>query len=313
MSLTRLACLAALGLAVANAPPAGAQELTGTLGKVRGAGTLVIGVRESSLPFSYLDDKRQPIGFAVDICMKVADAIKAKLDMPGLQVVLQPVTSSTRIPLLRDGTIDMECGSTTNNVARQQQVAFSNTYFLTANRFVAKAASPIFSTPGVTGIDALERKRVVSTKGTTNLDQLDSRNLDWKLDLDILATKDHAEAFQLVESGGAAAFVMDDVLLAGFIATSEDPSAYRISGDSFGLPEPYAIMLRKDDPEFKALVDGTTAALFRSPEGVALYNRWFTQPIPPRNINLNLPMAPNLARAFHDPSDSADPDHYGFW
>jgi len=300
----RLAHLAlALGFIVPIA--AQAQDLTGTLQKVKETGTITMGVRDSSVPFSYLDDKQQPVGFAIDVCLKVIDAVKARLAMPGLKVVMSPVTSATRIPLLANGTIDLECGSTTNNAARQQQVAFSNTYFLTASKFVSKAAA------GITGIDSLKGKTVVSTSGTTNIVQLNAANTARSLGLNILTAKDHAESFLLMETGRAAAFVMDDVLLASLVASSKEPSAYRISDDAFSQPEPYAIMLRKDDPQFKTLVDAATAALFRSPEGTALYNRWFTQPIPPRNLNLNLPMAPGLARAFQNPSDSPDPAHYG--
>ena len=300
----RLAHLA-LTLSLALPAAASAQALTGTLQKIKETGAIAIGVRDSSVPFSYLDDKQQPVGFAIDVCGKVVDAVKAQLHLPALRVEMTPVTSSTRIPLLANGTIDMECGSTTNNAARQQQVAFSNTYFLTASRFVSKAAS------GLTDIDSLKGKSVVSTSGTTNIVQLNAANTGRKLGLNILTAKDHAESFLLVETGRAAAFVMDDVLLASLVAASKDPGAYRISEDAFSQPEPYAIMLRKDDAPFKALVDSTTAALFRSPEGTALYNRWFTQPIPPRNLNLNLPMPPVLARAFQNPSDSPDPAHYG--
>ena len=298
--------LARLALALGFVLPAAvqAQELTGTLQKVKETGTVTMGVRDSSVPFSYLDDKQQPVGFAIDVCLKVVDAVKARLALPGLKVVMTPVTSATRIPLLANGTIDLECGSTTNNAARQQQVAFSNTYFLTASKFVSKAAA------GITGIDGLKGKTVVSTSGTTNIVQLNAANTARALNLNILTAKDHAESFLLMETGRAAAFVMDDVLLASLVASSKEPSAYRISDDAFSQPEPYAIMLRKDDPQFKTLVDATTAALFRSPEGTALYNRWFTQPIPPRNINLNLPMSPQLERAFQNPTDSADPDHY---
>ena len=300
-----LALAVTLALPAALPAAAAAQELTGTLKKVKETGTITLGVRDSSVPFSYLDGNQKPVGFAIDVCMKVVDAVRARLAMPGLKVEMNPVTSATRIPLLANGTIDLECGSTTNNAARQQQVAFSNTYFLTASKFVSKAAS------GITGIDSLKGKTVVSTSGTTNIVQLNAANTARSLGLNILTAKDHAESFLLVETGRAAAFVMDDVLLASLVASSKEPGAYKISTEAFSQPEPYAIMLRKDDPQFKQLVDGTTAALFRSPEGVALYNRWFTQPIPPRNLNLNLPMAPELARAFQSPSDNPDPAHYG--
>ncbi len=301
MRLAHLAFTLSLVLPAA----ADAQGLTGTLQKIKETGTIAMGVRDSSVPFSYLDDKQQPVGFAIDVCLKVVDAVKAQLQLPALKIEMTPVTSSTRIPLLANGTIDLECGSTTNNAARQQQVAFSNTYFLTASKFVSKAAT------GLTDIDSLKGRSVVSTSGTTNIVQLNAANTQRKLGLNILTAKDHAESFLLVETGRAAAFVMDDVLLASLVAASKDPGAYRISEDAFSQPEPYAIMLRKDDAPFKTLVDSTTAALFRSPEGTALYNRWFTQPIPPRNLNLNLPMPPVLARAFQNPSDSPDPAHYG--
>jgi glutamate/aspartate transport system substrate-binding protein len=176
---------------------------------------------------------------------------------------------------------------------------------LNASKFVSKATANIGS------IDGLKGKTVVSTSGTTNIVQLNAANTARNLGLYILTAKDHAESFLLVETGRAAAFVMDDVLLASLVAASKDPAAYRISTDAFSQPEPYAIMLRKDDPQFKQLVDSTTAALFRSPDGKALYDRWFTQPIPPRWLNLNLPMSPELARAFQAPSDSPDPAHYG--
>jgi len=295
-----LAAIAALGLASG----AHAQERTGTLKKIADTKTITLGVRDSSVPFSYLDDNQKPVGYAIDICMKVVDAIKADLKMPDLAVVTQAVTSSTRIPLMANGTIDLECGSTTNNAEREKQVAFSNTYFLTASKFVAKKSAHLLT------IDSLKGKSVVSTSGTTNIVQLNKANTDRNLGLNVLAGKDHAESFLLVETGRAAAFVMDDVLLASLAASAKDPSAYAISDDAFSQPEPYSIMMRRDDAPFKAVVDGATSALFRSPAGPALYAKWFTQPIPPRNLNLNLPMAPVLARAFAAPSDSPDPAHY---
>ena len=295
-----MAALAVLGLANA----AQAQELTGTLKKVHDTRTVTIGVRDSSVPFSYLDGNQKPVGYAIDICLKVVDAIKTELKLPELAVVMNPVTSSTRIPLIANGTIDMECGSTTNNAERQKQVAFSNTYFLTASKYVYKKSS------GLATIDSLKGKSVVSTSGTTNIVQLNKVNTDRGLGINVLAGKDHAESFLLVETGRAVAFVMDDVLLASLAAAAKDPGAYAISDDALSQPEPYAIMLRRDDAPFKAVVDQATAKLFKSPEGAALYAKWFTAPIPPRNLNLNLPMAPVLAKAFANPSDSPDPAHY---
>jgi len=295
-----MAALAVLGLANA----AQAQELTGTLKKVHDTRTITIGVRDSSVPFSYLDGNQKPVGYAIDICLKVVDAIKTELKLPELAVVMNPVTSSTRIPLIANGTIDMECGSTTNNAERQKQVAFSNTYFLTASKYVYKKSS------GLATIDSLKGKSVVSTSGTTNIVQLNKVNTDRGLGINVLAGKDHAESFLLVETGRAVAFVMDDVLLASLAAAAKEPGAYAISDDALSQPEPYAIMLRRDDAPFKAVVDQATAKLFKSPEGAALYAKWFTAPIPPRNLNLNLPMAPVLAKAFANPSDSPDPAYY---
>ena len=295
-----LAALAALGLA----NTAQAQELTGTLKKVHDTRTITMGVRDSSVPFSYLDGNQKPVGYAIDICLKVVEAIKTELKLPELAVVMNPVTSSTRIPLMANGTIDLECGSTTNNAERQKQVAFSNTYFLTASKYLYKKSA------GLATIDSLKGKSVVSTSGTTNIVQLNKVNTERGLGINVLAGKDHAESFLLVETGRAVAFVMDDVLLASLAAAAKEPGAYAISDDAFSQPEPYAIMLRRDDAPFKAVVDQATAKLFKSPEGAALYAKWFTSPIPPRNLNLNLPMAPVLAKAFANPSDSPDPAHY---
>lgn len=310
----RLAALVAVCAALLAAPAQAQPQpepLTGTLAKIRETGAIRMGVRAASVPFSYTHNGT-PIGYAVDICHHVANAIRDRLDMPSLRIEHVPVVPSTRVPLLLDGSVDIECGSTTNNAARLKQVAFSNTYFLTANRLVARAGSGIYNQPGVTAIDALDRQTVASTQGSTNLDQLTRRNDEWSLGMTVLATKDHAEAFGLVESGRAAAFVMDDILLASFVAGSATPADYRISGDAFGMPEPYGIMLRRDDAPFKALVDGATAALYRSPAGRALYNKWFTQPIPPRGLVLNIPMSPGLQRAFANPTDTPDPAAYGF-
>ena len=301
MRMTHFALAATLFLPAAVQ----AQDLTGTLRKIKETGSITLGVRDSSVPFSYLDDKQQPVGYAIDICLKVVDAVKRELNMPGLKVSMNPVTSATRIPLMANGTIDLECGSTTNNVERQKQVAFTNTHFLTASRFVAKTSANIAS------IDGLKGKTVVSTSGTTNILQLNQANTSRGLGLNILTAKDHAESFLLVETGRAAAFVMDDVLLASLVASSKEPGGYSISKDAFSAPEPYAIMLRRDDAPFKAVVDRATAALYSSPEHATLYAKWFTSPIPPRGLNLNLPMAPVLQRAFQSPSDNADPAHYG--
>jgi glutamate/aspartate transport system substrate-binding protein len=281
-----------------------AEELTGTLKNIKETGAITLGFRDSSIPFSYLDDNQKPIGFAMDICYKIVDAVKKQLKLDKLEVKLNPVTSSTRIPLLANGTIDLECGSTTNNADRQKQIAFTNTHFLTASRFVSKKANKINS------IDDLKGKSVVSTSGTTNIKQLTEANAARNLGINIIPAKDHAEAFLMVETDRAVAFVMDDILLASLVAGSKQPDAYVISTDAFSKPEPYGIMLRKDDPAFKKLADDATAALYQSDDGAKLYAKWFQEKIPPKSLNLNVPIGPELKHEFAKPSDSPDPASY---
>jgi glutamate/aspartate transport system substrate-binding protein len=296
-----------LGFALATALCTGgaqAEELTGTLKKVQETGAITLGYRDTSIPFSYLDADQKPVGFAMDICGKVVEAVKKELKLDKLEVRLTSVTSSTRIPLLANGTIDLECGSTTNNIDRQKQVAFTNTHFLTASRFVSNKSSRINS------IDELKGKTVVSTAGTTNIKQLTEANAARNLGVNIIAANDHAEAFLMVETDRAVAFVMDDILLAALVAGSKQPDVYVVSADAFSKAEPCGIMLRKDDPAFKKVVDAATAALFQSPEGQTIYDKWFTQKIPPKGINLNAPISPALRAEFARPSDSPEPDSY---
>src|ERR1700732_1166448 len=281
-----------------------AEDLTGTLKNIKETGTITLGFRDSSIPFSYLDDGQKPVGFAMDICTRIVDAVKKELKLDKLEVKLNPVTSSTRIPLLANGTIDLECGSTTNNADRQKQIAFTNTHFLTASRFVSKKANKLDK------IDDLKGKSVVSTSGTTNIKQLTEANAARNLGINIIPAKDHAEAFLMVETDRAVAFVMDDILLASLVAGSKEPGAYVISSDAFSKPEPYGIMLRKDDPAFKKVVDAATAALYTSSEGRKLYDKWFMQKIPPKGLNINAPISMELKNEFANPSDSPDPDSY---
>ena len=296
---TMFTAIMAIGL---FAGTAAAQE--GTLKKIKDTGTITIGHRESSIPFSYYDDKQQVVGYAMDLCNKIVDAVKANLKLAKLDVKLQPVTSATRIPLIANGTVDLECGSTTNNLERQKQVSFTITHFVTANRFVSKKAAKLNK------LEDLKGKSVVSTSGTTNIKQITELNTERNLGLTILPAKDHAEAFLMVETDRAAAFVMDDILLASLVAGSKDPSAYVISTDAFSKPEPYGIMLRKDDPAFKKVVDAATAAVYQSAEGQKIYDKWFLQKIPPKGLNLNVPMSAELKHEFAKPSDSPDPDSY---
>jgi glutamate/aspartate transport system substrate-binding protein len=239
----------------------------------------------------------------MDICMKIVDAVKAELKMPNLKVALNPVTSATRIPLMANGTVDLECGSTTNNLERQKQVAFTNTHFVTANRYMAKKASNIKTLADLKG------KTVVSTAGTTNLKWLVEENGKQNLGMSILTAKDHAEAFLMVETDRAVAFFMDDILLYSLVASSKSPADYAIGAEAYSV-EPYGIMLRRDDPGFKKIADAATASLYTSGGIVPIYNKWFLAPIPPKGINLNVPISPQLKNAFAKPTDSGDPAMY---
>jgi glutamate/aspartate transport system substrate-binding protein len=279
------------------------QALTGTLKKIKDSGTITIGHRDSSVPFSYLDDKQQPVGFAMDICLGIVDAIKKELKLDKLEVKYNPVTSATRIPLMANGTIDLECGSTTNNVERQKQVSFTNTHFLTATRLVSKKSSNVKSLADLKG------KTIVSTAGTTNIKQMNELNAAQNLGMTILAAKDHAESFLMVETDRAVAFAMDDILLASLAASAKDPAAFVISTDAFSAAEPYGIMIPKDDAAYKAVVDAASANILKT-RGAELFKKWFQSPIPPRGLNLNFTLTPQLAKMMSSPSDSADPKMY---
>jgi glutamate/aspartate transport system substrate-binding protein len=258
-----------------------------TLDKVKSSGSISVAYRESSIPFSYLDDKAQPTGFGWEICGKIVDEVKKATGRTDLKITTQSVTSANRIPLLVNGTIDIECGSTTNNSDRQKQVAFATNYFYTGTRLLVKLPSPI------KGMADLAGKKVVSTAGTTNYRIMRSYNEEKKLGFELLAAKDHAESQLVVQSGRADAFAMDDILLYGLRASSANPAEWAVVGEALQV-EPYAIMLRKDDPTFKALVDGVLSKLMDSGEFARLYTKWFTQPIPPKGVNLNAPMAKEL-------------------
>jgi glutamate/aspartate transport system substrate-binding protein len=284
--------------------PAHAGELTGTLQKVKETNRIVLGFQEASVPFSYLDGNQKAIGYAVDICMKIVDAVKHELKLSSLDVETSPVTSSNRIPLMMNGTVDLVCSATTNNAERQRQVAFTNSHFLSATRFAARKPD------NITTIDQLKDKPVVAVAGSTNMVQLNQVNAARSLGITPLAAKDQAEAFLMLETGRAAAYVLDDVQLAVAIARSKDPSAYIISEEAFSKAEPYGIMLRRDDAAFKAVVDRATAELYRSPEIEAIYKKWFESPVPPNGLNFKTPMTAVLRNAYAHPSDSPDPASY---
>ena len=293
--------LATVAFAVPLSFNAVAQE--GTLKKIKDAGSITIGHRDGSIPFSYYDDQQKPVGYAMDICAAIVDAVKKNLNMPNLKVNYQLVTSANRIPLMANGTIDLECGSTTNNLDRQKQVSFTNTHFVTANRWVAKKSS------NVKTLNDLKGKTIVSTAGTTNIKQITEINAAQNLGMNIISANGHPEAFQMVETGRAVAFAMDDILLASLVAQARNPADYAISPEATSV-EPYGIMLRKDDKAFKAVVDKAMVDTYKSGAINAIYSKWFEKPIPPKNINLNLPMGAAFKKVVANPTDSGDPKVY---
>jgi glutamate/aspartate transport system substrate-binding protein len=295
------ALLAASAIAISLALPAAAQE--GTLKKVKDGGSITIGHRDASIPFSYYDDKQQPVGYAVDLCMRIVDAVKTELKMPKLDVKYQLVTSANRIPLMANGTIDLECGSTTNNLARQEQVWFTITHFVTANRWVAKKSAKINS------LAALKGKTIVSTAGTTNIKQITEINGQQNLGMNIISANGHPEAFQMVETGRAVAFVMDDILLYSLAAQSRSPKDYEISKEALSV-EPYGIMVRKDDAAFKKVVDAAMVNIYKSGQINSIYQKWFQKPIPPKGLNLDIPMSDAMKKVVAKPTDSGDPAAY---
>ena len=297
ISKVALATLACTFLAA----PVFAQD--GTLDKIKKEGSITIGHRDASIPFSYYDDQQKVVGYSMDICMRVVDDVKKELKMPNLQVKYQLVTSANRIPLMANGTIDIECGSTTNNLDRQKQVWFTNTHFVTANRWVAKKSSNVKSLADLKG------KTIVSTAGTTNIKQITELNAAQNLGMNIVSANGHPEAFQMVETGRAVAFVMDDILLYSLAAQSRAPADYEISKDALSV-EPYGIMVRKDDAAFKKVVDASTANTYKSGAINAIYDKWFLKAIPPKGLNLNVPMSEPLKKTFQAPTDSGDQAAY---
>lgn len=275
-----------------------AQELTGTLRKIKDSQAIVIGHRESSIPFSYYDDKNQVVGYSQDLVMKVVDAVKQKVNLPGLQVKLIPVTSQNRIPLVQNGTVDIESGSTTNNLERQQQVDFSNTFFIIGTRLLVKKDSGIKDFPDLKG------KNVVVTAGTTSERLIREMNEKNSMGMNVISAKDHGESFLTLQSGRAVAFMLDDALLAGERAKAKQPDDWIIVGTPQSK-EAYGMMMRKGDDEFKKLVDEVIAKVQTSGEAEKLYTKWFQSPIPPKGLNLNLPLSDDMRQLFKNPNDKA--------
>jgi glutamate/aspartate transport system substrate-binding protein len=278
---------AALGAALTLSAPAAQAQTPATLDKVKASGTITVAYRESSIPFSYLDGEGKPTGFGWEICGRIVENVKKATGRSDLKVATQAVTSNNRIPLMVNGTIDIECGSTTNNSARQQQVDFAINYFYTGTRLLVKAGSPVKNYADLKG------RKAVSTTGTTNFQVMRRVSAERGLNFELMGAKDHAESLLLVQQGRADAFGMDDILLYGLKASAANPAEFEVVGDALQV-EPYAIMLRKDDPAFKKVVDDTVADLMRSGEFERLYRKWFQSPIPPKGINLNAPMSQEL-------------------
>lgn len=285
------------GAALASAAVS-AEELTGTLKKINDNGVIIVGHRESSVPFSYYDNQQNVVGYSQDYSNHIVNAVKKTLNKPDLQVKLIPVTSQNRIPLLQNGTFDFECGSTTNNLARQQQAAFSNTIFVVGTRLLTGKDS------GVKDFADLAGKNVVVTSGTTSEMLLNKLNDEKQMKMRIISAKDHGDAFRTLESGRAVAFMMDDALLAGERAKAKKPDNWVIVGTPQS-EEAYGCMLRKDDPQFKALIDKTVSDAQTSGEAEKSYNRWFKQPIPPKNLNLNFELSGEMKGLFKAPNDKA--------
>ncbi len=294
-----------LGAAIAAAvisSPVMAEELTGTLKKIKESGTVTLGHRDASIPFSYIADASgKPVGYSHDIQLAIVETLKKDLDLPNLNVKYNLVTSQTRIPLVQNGTVDVECGSTTNNVERQQQVAFSVGIFEVGTRLLTKVkdGQPVYKDfPDLAG------KNVVTTAGTTSERLLKAMNADKQMKMNVISAKDHGESFQMLESGRAVAFMMDDALLAGEMAKAKKPTDWVVTGTPQSY-EIYGCMVRKDDAPFKAAVDKAIIALYKSGEINKIYDKWFQQPVPPKGLNLGFPMSEELKALIANPTDKA--------
>ncbi|MBX7229947.1 MAG: amino acid ABC transporter substrate-binding protein [Burkholderiaceae bacterium] len=302
MRKTLMMRLLAAGLFCLSINTVGAKELTGTLKKVKETGTLVLGVRDASIPFSFLDEQQQYIGYHIDLCMKIVQATAKLLGIP-VKAKLQPVASATRIPLMANGTIDLECGNTTNNSERQQHVWFSPTTFITATRLMSKKNANIRSLTDLRG------KTISSTSGSSNLKLMVSMNNTKNLGMTVIPVVDHGTGMAMLESDRITAYATDDIILYSLAANSKNPADYVISKEALSV-EPYGIMLRKDDSDFKKVVDQAITEVFRSGQIQPLYAKWFQSPLPPKGINLNVPLSEKLKTIFAHPTDSGDPTSY---
>ncbi|MBV7431663.1 MULTISPECIES: amino acid ABC transporter substrate-binding protein [unclassified Acidovorax] len=290
-TLTAAAALAALHISA----PVHAQP-TDTLQKIKSSGVIQLGGRDGSFPFSYKTSADSaPVGFSADLCMKVVDAVKAKLQMPDLKVQYTIVTPLNRIPLVQNGTIDLECSTTTNTAARAQLVQFAPTHF------VGSIAVAVKSNSGINSLAELDGKAIATVSGSTSIQVMRAYRRNEKVEFSEVSGKDNSETFLMLSSGRAVAMILEDVQLAGLIARAGQPSDYKILSERL-RDEPYGFMYRKDDPQFAALVDSTLTQVMKSGEIDKLYARWFTQPIAPTNVNLNFPMTDGVREAFRNPN-----------
>lgn len=292
--MKRTLIAASLAVATLSAP----AFADGTLDKIKASGTITLGHRESSIPFSYYNDQQQVIGYSHEVMLKVVDAVKAELKLAKLDTKLMPVTSANRITLIQNGTVDIECGSTTNNTERQKQVAFSNTIFVIGTKLMAKKNSGINDFPDLAG------KNVVTTAGTTSERLIRKMNEDKGMKMNIISAKDHGESFLTLETGRAVAFMMDDALLYGEMAKAKKSGDWVVTGTAQSK-EAYGCMMRKDDPAFKKVVDAAIAKLQTSGEAEKIYTKWFMNPIPPKGLNLNMPISAEMKALYAAPNDKA--------
>lgn len=296
MRMTLLKWLGVLSILSGQSLCATLAYATDTMARIKETQTVTIAHREASFPFSYLSENKKPIGYSVDICLKIVDALKRELKLPHLAVNYLLVTPSTRIPAIVEGKADIECGSTTNNAERRKQVNFTVPHFFATARMIVRTDS------GIKNWTDLKDKKVVTTKGTTSVKLLSDRDKARGLDLKLVEGRDHNESFSMVENSQADAFPMDDVLLFGFRANAKDPAKFSIVGDVLSA-EPYAMILPKNDPVFKAFVDREMARMMNDGEITKLYDKWFRSPVPPKGANLNMPMGFLLRDTIRFPSD----------
>jgi len=280
----------------------GAIASSATLDKIKATGAVTMGVRESSIPMSYTTGDSRFDGFHVEVCRMILNDIKAKLGLSTLRINYQPVTAQNRIPLVQNGTVDIECGTTTNNTARQRDVSFANTLYVEEVRIAVKANS------GINSISQLAGKKVATTTGTTSVQLLRKHEKATGVNFDEVFGKDHADSFLLLESGRADAFVMDGSILAGNIANSRNPKDFKIVGEVLSV-EPIAIMIRKDDPQFKADVNAAIAKIVANGSMPKLWDKWFLKPIPPKNSIVGLELSAATKNAWANLSDKPAEDY----